>query len=153
MPSYDHTQRGGWHWMILAIGLVMAGTGVFTAQVIPAACAVFIFLVAGTFARLRVWDDGDALCARLGPIPLFGTRVPYADIQSAEPTRTTWFQGWGLHGWPGAWLVVNIWGYDAVALHLKEPRGLLRYRRYIIGTDEPEALAAFLQAKVRDASR
>jgi hypothetical protein len=74
--------------------------------------------------------------------------VPYDQIQSVEVTRTRWYHGWGLHILPAAWLVVNLWGFDAVALRLKRPRGLLRCRRYMIGTDEPEALAAFLEGKL-----
>jgi hypothetical protein len=152
MPSYDHTQRGLWHWMILAIGLVMGGAGVYTHEDIPAVCALVVFLAAAAFARLRVWDDGEALCARLGPLPLLGTRIAYADIQSVEVTRTKWYHGWGLHALPGAWLVVNLWGFDAVALNLKHRRGLLRCRRYLIGTDEPEALAEFVEGRLTKAA-
>ncbi len=148
MTSYDHTQRGSWHWMMLAVGLVMAGVGVFTGGIAPSLCALVVFVAAAMFAQLRVWDDGDALCARLGPLPLLGARVPYANIESVEPARTTLWQGWGLHGWPGAWLVLNLWGYDAVELRLKEPTGLLRFRRYLIGTDEPEALAEFVAGQI-----
>ena len=140
MPSYDHTQRGGWHWVMLVFALVLVDAAVVTGVwplLLPALAAL---LAAGAFAQLRVWDDGDALSARLGPLPLFGARVPYADIQSVEVTRTRCTTA--RYGWPGAWLVLNLWGYDAVALHLKQPRGLLRYRRCLIGTDEPEALAA-----------
>ena len=110
-------------------------------------------MASGLTAHLRVRDEGDALHVRFGPIPLLGTRVPYDQIESAEPSRTSWWHGWGVHGWPGAWLVFNLWGYGAVTLHLKEPRGLLRFRRYIVGTDEPEKLAAFLRAKVGEAAR
>ena len=60
-------------------------------------------------------------------------------------------RGWGIHGWPGAWQVINIWGYDAVALHLKRPRGIFRFHSLIIGTDEPQALAAFVEDKIGSA--
>jgi hypothetical protein len=148
MPSYDHTQRGKWHWIVIIAGWVMADVAVVLRVWPLLAPAAMMLLTAGAFAHLRVWDDGNAVRARLGPFPLFGIRVPYSAVESVEVTRTSWYHGWGLHAVPGAWLVINIWGFDAVALNLKHPRGLLRCRRYLIGTDEPEALAEFVAERL-----
>jgi len=148
MPSYDHTQRGGWFWVTILVGAAAIDAGIVIGPWPIAVCGAAIVLFGGCIAHLRVRDDGDALSVRFGPLPLMGKRIPYAGIQSVEVTRTRWYHGWGVHGWPGAWLVLNLWGYDAVALELKQPRGLFRFRRYLVGTDEPEALAAFLREKL-----
>ena len=129
-------------------GVVLLMAGVLVGETATVVGGVILILVAGMVGHMRVWDDGEALCVRFGPIPLLRTRIPYEDIERVEPSRTRWYHGWGVHGWPGAWLVYNIWGFGAVTLHLKEPRGPLRFRRYLIGTDDPQRLVKFLQERV-----
>ncbi len=148
MDGYDHKQRGSWHYVIILVGAVAIDVGTDFAGGAFIVIGALVVLFGGCIAHLRVRDDGDALSVRFGPLPLLGRRIPYAAIQSVEVARTRWYHGWGVHGWPGAWLVINLWGFDAVELRLKEPTGILRFRRYLIGTDEPEALAEFVRARL-----
>jgi len=151
MFGYDHTQTGGWHWIMAPPGVVLLMAGVLAGEAATVVAGVILILIAGMVGHLRVWDDGDALRVRFGPLPLLGTRIPYDQVERVEVSRTSWLQGWGVHGWPGAWLVYNIWGFGAVTLHLKEPRTIFRFRRHVIGTDEPEALARFLRGRLKAA--
>ena len=137
--------------MLIGGGVLLTCTAVFTDELMLLLPAALFVLIAGMVGHMRVWDDGEALCVRFGPIPLLmGTRVRYDEIERVEPSRTKWYHGWGIHGWPGSCLVFNLWGFGAVTLHLKGPRGLLRFRRYLIGTDEPDALAGFVNDKLAD---
>ncbi len=156
MAAYDHTQRGPWHVLTAGLGAVLllrvarsaAREGWEPRAHLPLllAAAALLALAAMT-ARLRVRDEGDGLSVRFCPLPLLGTKVPYESIESVECCRISLLDGWGMHGWPGGRLVINIWGFDAVRLDLRRPRGLLRFRTYLIGTDEPGALMGFLRER------
>ena len=61
-------------------------------------------------------------------------RIPLDEIADVEATRTTFWQGWGIHWTTRGWLY-NISGFDAVLVRLRTGKSLL------VGTDEPEALA------------
>jgi hypothetical protein len=90
-----------------------------------------------------VYDAGDALVLRYGPVPMLGKRVPYDRIAAVERDRTRFIDGWGVHWVPFRGWTYNLWGYDCVRLTLTRGRTLR------IGTDDPEGLSQFLQEKCR----
>jgi len=107
--------------------------------------ASIIVLTAFSFRQLLVRDEGDVLALRFGPIPLFRKRIAYADIASAERDMTTVIDGWGIHWVPSRGWTYNLWGFDCVRVSLNNGRTIR------IGTDDPEALARYLQKKCRSA--
>jgi hypothetical protein len=147
---YDHTQRAPLHrlltglavFMLTGLALPDAG-GALDATVMIVGLAAVFFLLSLCFGHLRVHDAGDALELRFGPLPLATKRVPYAGIRAAEPARSKWIDGWGVHWVPGRGWTWNLWGYDCVELDTFG--GTLR-----IGTDEPERLAAFLRERIAE---
>lgn len=153
MNGYRHRQRSWWWWGLLIPGLAMLGfTAVLGARgealaMLVLTAAAFL-LAALMFVYLDTSDEGDRLRVRFGPLPLFGTSIPYEAIESVEPTTTGIWHGWGVHGLPGVLLVMNIAGTDAVRIRLKRRRGLTRARTVIIGTDDPEGLLGLLRSKL-----
>ena len=63
--------------------------------------------------------------------------IERARIVSAEPVRIPWWYGVGIRRTPKGWMW-GIWGFDTVFLNLSDGR------RFLIGTDDPEGLAAAL---------
>ncbi len=159
--GYDHTQRGILHYIIGLIGGVCLASALVCGPQYPGfmglvAGACLMMLVAACFVYLRVRDAGDRLSIRYGPVELFGTSIRYDNIASAQPSRTTFLAGWGIHGMPFVGVVYNIHGYACVKVTFKRPSGLFRFRYMAIGTDDPEGLARFLSGKARqveDAAR
>lgn len=158
MDQYEHRQYGPWYVMFLILGLgVFAITGLRAARdqidfavalLLALVGAAFLF-VASAFVYLEVRDEGDRLSVRFGPLPMFGASIPYEAIESVQPARTTMLYGFGMQGLPGLFLVMNIWGFDAVQIRLKKRRGIWRAKTLIIGTDGPDELLEFLQDKIR----
>jgi hypothetical protein len=142
---YSHTQKSplclilyGSVLACFALAWIVGGPPV---NVITAAVALLIVVLASAFHYLKVVDAGDRLAIRFGPLPLFRRTVQYADIVKVEVGRTLILDGWGIHySVRGGW-VWNLWGRDCVVAHLKNG-GVLR-----IGTDDAENLAAFLQSR------
>lgn len=141
--GYEHTQRGPL-WLVLmpplAIALALAVAGDGAARWAGAGFAALLALLAACFATLTVRDRGDHLDVRFGPLPWFGTRVRYDTIDRVAPARSRLIDGWGVHWLPGRGWTFNLWGFDCV--EIRAGRRVVR-----IGTDEPEALAAFLAAR------
>ena len=63
--------------------------------------------------------------------------IERATIVSAEPLRIPWWYGAGIRRTPKGWMW-SVWGSDTVLLHLSDGK------RFLIGTDDPEGLAAAL---------
>lgn len=158
IDSYDHTQRGVIHRVVAGFALAALAAAVVVGVEGDAAAdggegergaIVFalgltgglMLLVAAAFAWLRVCDEGDALQVSFGPVPLFSRRVRYDTIRSVEVGRTTWLHGWGIHLALGGGWVWNIHGFDCVVIGLERSRLLL-------GTDDPDGLAAFLRGRL-----
>jgi hypothetical protein len=134
------------YWLLLAPALLVLGLAAVTSNQ-PAAVAIclsasaVLVATAYSFRHLRVVDEGDALAVRFGPIPVFGKRVLYRDIQSAERDQSMVADGWGIHWFPGRGWTYNLWGFDCVRVTLNSGATLR------IGTDDPDALARFLNEK------
>lgn len=144
---YQHTQRGPWWLLIYAIAASALIAAIIEkdnlANATPLLIAAFALGFAGAcFHRLTAEGEADRLKIKFGPVPLFQRSVRYEDIQNVEVSRTTFFDGWGIHySIRGGW-VWNIWGRDCVLIEL--PRG----RKLWLGTDDADELHQFLKGKI-----
>jgi hypothetical protein len=143
---YVHTQRS--LLLLLVLGTAGAGTlaslGLPHARPIPpgarltiVAAAVAMIVSGLVFTTLTIVVDGELLTWHFGA-GLARKSVPLTEIVSAEPVTTTWVDGWGIHFTARGWLY-NVAGRDAVLVTLREGK------RFLLGTDEPAALAAVLR--------
>ena len=146
LPEYDHSQPAPMYWLLIVIGIAIFVMAAYMPDAISQATVfgsgAMMFFWAGCFRHLNVRDGGDRLIISFGPLPLFRRSITYDRLVSAEPTKTTWAEGWGIHmhrkgGW--TW---NIWGFDCV--HIRMQNG----RQLHLGTDDPQALTAFLQKRI-----
>ena len=148
MSAYQRTQRGILHVLLLSLGVLhlVGGLAVFAWQVVVG----WVLVVAGclllglafVFRDLTVEDRGDHLFVAFGPLRLFRRRLRYAEIRSAERSRTGWIDGLGLHYLPGRGWTWNVAGSECVELRLRDG-GVFR-----VGTDDSEGLAAFLDERL-----
>ena len=153
MRTYHHTQFGKLWMVLLGLSLVLGLVGVGTlvdgveeeAGVLLLIVAAILFVAAQCFVALTVSDRGDHLSVHFGPVPLFRKRIPYADMLSVEPSRSSLFEGWGIHLVPGSGWTWNIWGRTCVDVHMAQGN------RTRIGTDDQAALLAFLRARLGQA--
>ena len=147
---YKHTQKGKLHFILyfatlflLAFGVLIShdrfGTGVIF-------CGALVCLIFGLSSHtLTVKDEGNLLQIVSGPLPLFKKDVQYSEIKDVEKTRSTIIDGWGLHYGIGKGWIINIWGFDCIALKVGE-------KKFRIGTDDPIGLFEFLKKNVEKES-
>lgn len=143
--GYEHTQTGPWKYLgyffaAAMIPAVWAASDEPLAVLTLGGAMLLLILLCEGFSRLTIRDDGDRLGVYYGPPPVWRTQVLYRDIESVEPDRSTFLDGWGVHWIPGRGTTYNVWGYDCVKL--KVGRRTIR-----LGTDDVASLAAFLTAK------
>jgi hypothetical protein len=143
--NYSHAQRSPFSLPITAIGLGLALAsaamwGRDSAWIALGVSSGFL-LLAATFSRLKVEDAGDALALRYGPLPVFGTRIPYNSMRDVRAGRTALIDGLGIHWVPGRGWTYNLWGRSCVAIHT--PGSTIR-----VGTDDASNLERFLKLKV-----
>ena len=94
-------------------------------------------------SSLTIRIDNDALLFYFG-LGWPRKTVPLEDIDAVEATRTTFWEGWGVHRTRRGWLY-NVSGYDAVLLRRRDGSSLL------IGSDEPRRLKAAIERAQRRA--
>lgn len=148
---YIHRQIAPLHLLLLADALLLLAGGVVVPEPVAALSltggGLLLVLLSWTFRWLEVRVTAAAVEVRFGPLPLFGTRVRLADLCRAEPVRTTWLDGWGVHWTPGRGWLYNLWGVAAVQLALRDGR------RLRIGTDDPAGLLAALRRHLATAGQ
>lgn len=146
--QYQHTQTAPLYWLLVAVaaGFLVAGWFVveLPVQVILMGSGGLMLLLAFGFRDLSVTDEGDRLLVSFGPLPIFRRRICYADVASAERSRTSVLDGWGIHLSPSGGWTWNLWGFDCVDVYFKSGRKLR------IGTDDAAGLEAFLKRRVGD---
>lgn len=145
-PEYSHTQRGPIGWVLFAFALAVALGGVLGAM--PMGVRVLLFLLSGLFfilgtcfQTLTVRSTPTSLHVAFGPFSVFETSIRYADIQSAERTRSDVWDGIGIHYLFGRGWIWNLWGRDCLRLTLKG--GVIR-----VGTDDAENLLRHVQQRM-----
>ena len=145
---YQHTQRAPIHLLLHAFGAYCL-MSVWLTQEIPVipfillAAAGLFFALGLMFMRLTIRDDGDHLAVEFGPLRLFGTRIRYTDIDSAERSRSAVIDGWGIHSIPGRGTTFNLWGFDCVKLDVNG-------RTVRVGSNDVDNLLALLEDKIGD---
>lgn len=142
---YEHTQIGS--VTIVAIGLLAAMllvAAVAVEAVALAVAAVFLLVMLAQFGWLTVKVDDEALELRMG-IGLIRRRILLKTIARAEAVRTHWIWGWGIR-WTPHGRMWNVSGTRGVELQYHSGR------RFRVGSDEPERLAAAIQARIGPAS-
>lgn len=150
MTTYRHTQRAPLCLLVYALAVFLLVLGWVWRNEPPIRwlfppIGLLILILAASFHRLTVADQGERLSIRFGPVPLFRHSVRYEDIVSAEVGRTTILDGWGIHlSLRGGW-VWNLWGRDCVVVSFKNG-GTLR-----VGTDDADNLVRFIAQKIHRA--
>jgi len=139
---YQHTQVGWWIFVLAVPSTVVAAALALrdsvAGGVIVGVLATFI-LFSPFSLTTAVSDDDVQVWFGIG---LIRRRITLDRITSARPVGNNWIFGWGVRWIPGGWLW-NVSGLDAVEL------ALVNGRRFRIGTDEPEQLAAAIQGALR----
>jgi len=133
--NYRHTQTGT---LILVATLGMAFAIAVLAILVSKVfwlTVIFLVLVAWLFHSLTIEITDHTLGWQFGP-GWIRKSVPLAEIVSAAPVRTG--PSWGIHWSPRTGWLYNVSGFDAVAVTLRSGK------KFALGTDEPQALAARL---------
>ena len=147
-PQYRHTQRAPLYLLTYAVGVIVIITAWFLRQE-PLAFAALAFsavvcaVIAESFRWLTVRDEGRWLAIRYGPLPIFSKRIPYDEITAADPDRTTFLDGWGIHWTPMRGWTYNLWGFDCVKITMGR-------RTVSVGSNDVPALVEFLKNKIRN---
>ena len=106
--------------------------------------AVVCLICGFSIRTLTVKDEGDFLRIFSGPLPLFKKNIHYSEINDITMSKSNLLlDGWGLHYGIGRGWIINIWGFDCVALKMGE-------KTFRIGTDDKEGLFAFLRQKLAE---
>ena len=142
--TYRHTQAG---WLPIVASSVTIGVALLMIALAgPNGWLVFgltvMVAVLLLFGWLTVEVDGSRLRLRFG-IGLFRKSFPLEIVRAARVVRNRWWYGWGIRWTPHGWLF-NVSGLDAVELELTLGR------RYRIGTDDPDRLAAAVRSAIRE---
>jgi energy-coupling factor transporter transmembrane protein EcfT len=138
---YRHTQVG----YLTLIVIVVAALGIvasFPKDVRPVSLGVAgLLLVIGVlFSSLTVEVADGEFRFHFGP-GFWRKRFAVAEISAAEPTQSSWWEGWGIRITPRG-MLYNVSGTNAVEIELKSGQ------RLRIGTDEPEALVEAIRAAI-----
>jgi hypothetical protein len=146
MSAYEHTQKAPLHWLLYPPALLLLAAAGLNQGQIPVALVLLggaglVLALAFSFQRLTIRDEGAWLAIRYGPLPVFRTRIAYAEISSVEPGKTSWIDGWGIHWIPGRGYTYNLWGFSCAKL-------TVRGRTIRVGSDEPDKLVEFLKSKL-----
>jgi hypothetical protein len=145
---YRHTQIG-WTLIVLVVAAVLAEFLIVALSATPGTLALALSgaLVAVAavlltlFSTLTVVVDDRALRLWFG-VGSLRREVMLADVTGSRKVRNHWYTGWGVRVTPGG-RIYNVGGFDAVELELDNGR-VVR-----VGTDEPDALLAAVQAARR----
>ena len=145
---YEHTQPGTLMIVTLAVSALVCAAFAYSdtsaSRWIPGAVALGMIVLAWLFSSLTVVVNDKEVQWYFGP-GAWNYRMALSDIESAQPVRNSWINGWGIRVGP-SFRLYNVSGLDAVELNLKN--GDIRR----IGTDDPAGLAKGLAAALQTAS-
>ena len=150
--NYEHTQRGWAVRIATLLGAVGMFVGVaFSPEELPRGLYSILLLVAAAVALVG-WSFS-VLTVRIAAGELhwqFGSgwpswSIPLDLIADVEATRTTFWEGWGVHRTRRGWLY-NVAGQEAVLVRRSDGAAVM------LGSDEPRKLKNALQAAIRAAS-
>lgn len=146
MTVYEHTQRSARVRALFLVAGCVALVALWAAsaqlstgpRLTLGAAAVVLLVTAFVFSRFTIRVGADHLAWHFGAGVLAKT-VPVASIASAEPTATSALEGWGVHLTTRGWLY-NVAGRGAVLVTLADGT------RFLLGSDEPDALVRAIRA-------
>ena len=145
MANYQHTQKGTLIvGILLSSAIFMLAIAAFAqertvvAMLIVATCIMIV--ASWLFSSLTVEVNENELRWHFGP-GFWKKKIERAEISKVLPLKTKWWYGWGIRATPYGWLY-NVSGLDAVAVSQHSGKIVL------IGTDEPEKLAAALSKQL-----
>ena len=122
----------------MMVATALAFRDAFAGGLIVSVVAAFILLSLFSLTTVVSEDDVQVWFG----VGLIRRRIALNRITGAEAVQNHWIYGWGIRWIPNGWLW-NVSGLEGVEL------ALLSGRRFRIGTDEPEQLAAAIQGALR----
>ena len=134
---YRHTQTGA---MMLASIVAMIGLGVwlfFQSDGGGAAAIAGGVVLLLLFSTLTITVTADRIGLAFG-IGLVRRTIDLHQVADVAVVHNPWYYGWGIRYTPRGWLW-NVSGRRGVELSYRNGG------RFLIGSDEPEALAAAIQ--------
>jgi hypothetical protein len=138
---YRHTQAGALIRALLGVFIVF---GAFMGVVGPGSSKTGFWILVGVmmiiwalFHSLTVEIDPRCLRWRFGPGVLKWDLL-ISDLESAQASRSHWYNGWGIRWTPTGWLY-NVSGLDCVNIHLKNGKTIR------IGTNDSKGLLEALR--------
>ena len=137
---YSHRQIGTQSLIALGVGIAIAIAVFFrvalTGVSVPMFATLVILLLVSlvTFTTLDCRVDSEEFRADFGFLGWPGKRVPLREIAGALPTRTALVSGFGIVITTRGWLY-RVSGRGAVIVGMRDGK------QFLIGTDEPVALA------------
>ncbi len=144
--AYEHTQEGMLHYILYGTSFILVFLGLKLGaepffSVVFYIAALFLLLLSVSCQSLTVKDEGDFLSIYSGPMALFKKKIRYSGIRSVSRSKSTILDGWGWHYRLGKGWIINVGGFDCVAIKTEKSQ-------WRIGTDDPEGLMDFLRGKV-----
>ena len=145
-PTYSHTQKAILLPIILTISAIL---NTFIAiekynenryWLVFIVLLLFLVILMLLTSSLTIRDSGNNLQVFFGPIPILIKSIPYAEIVAVELDHSRIFSFWGF----GSWRTGYLWNngtIDCVKISFSK-------ESYLIGTDDPEGLCAFLKTKI-----
>ena len=148
LPTYQHTQRGPWSFVLLAVvasNLTLAvrlwGNEPAWASLLLLSVALLMTFMTFCFQSLTTTVSETSLRVHFGPIPLLEKKVLLEDIVSVRPEKSSLLDGWGVHWTPGKGWIYNMWGFDCLAINLGT-------RHFRVGTNDPDQLCEALERAI-----
>jgi hypothetical protein len=139
---YSHTQRGTVTILAIGVGSVLVlilsfAPGVRAAPGARAALWITfaVMLLSALLLASMTITVGEGVLEWHFGLGVFGKAVSLEDIASAEPTSLSILSGWGIHLTLRGWLY-NVSGRGAVLVTMRNGK------RFLLGSDEPDRLAA-----------
>ena len=148
LPTYQHTQRGPWSFVLLAVvasNLTLAvrlwGNEPAWASWLFLSVALLMTFMTFCFQSLTTTVSETSLRVHFGPIPLLEKKVLLEEIVSVRPEKSSLLDGWGVHWTPGKGWLYNMWGFDCLAINLGT-------RHFRVGTNDPDQLCEVLERAI-----
>lgn len=138
--TYSHRQIGTQSLIAHGVGFIILGGLFFRVELVGVSVPMFAILATlliasvVTFTTLLCVVDPNEFVAKFGLIGWPGKRVPTSEIAGALPTRTAPISGFGIRVTTRGWLY-SVSGRGAVIIGMRDGK------QFLIGTDEPAALA------------
>ena len=141
--QYRHTQFGSTLVVVFLLSIVIAAIVLYRYGSPPVAIPALSILIICLFLfySLHVEITEGVILCRFG-IGLIRKRFNLAEIVDVQSVINKWYYGFGIRLTPHGWLF-NVSGLMAVEITLSSGR------KYRIGTDEPDRLAAAIRDNIR----